>query len=114
MPAWTLWLLGYPDQALRGSHEALRPGPGAGAPLQPGVCPVLCGLSPSVPPGVRTLAQEQAEAAMTLATEQGFPHWVAGARSSRAGRWPAAGPGREEGMAQIRQGLTAWRATGAR
>ena len=27
------------------------PGPGAGAPLQPGMCPDLCGLAPSVPPG---------------------------------------------------------------
>ncbi len=23
MPRWTLWLLGYPDQALQRSHEAL-------------------------------------------------------------------------------------------
>ena len=32
-----LWWLGYPDQALQRSHEALTPGPGAGASLQPGM-----------------------------------------------------------------------------
>ena len=31
--AWTLWYLGYPEQALERSHEAIALGPGAGASL---------------------------------------------------------------------------------
>ena len=43
--AWTLWMLGYPDQALeesRGSH----PGPAVVASLQPGFCLALCCHAP--------------------------------------------------------------------
>ena len=42
--AVTLWLLGYPDQALQQEPRSADAGPGAGSPLQPGVCPVVCGL----------------------------------------------------------------------
>ena len=50
---------------------------------------------------------------MRLSTEQGFPEWMAaGERSCGAGRWPGR-DGRAEGMVQMRQGLAAYRATGA-
>ena len=55
---------------------------------------------------------EQAEAAVALATEQSFPLWAAMGTSFHG--WALALQGRdEEGMAQVRQGITAWRATGA-
>src|SRR3990172_11917413 len=49
---------------------------------------------------------------MTLSTEHGFPHWVAMGTILRGGALAEQGQG-EEGIAQMRQGLAAWRATGA-
>ena len=49
---------------------------------------------------------------MALATEQGFPLWVALGTILRGWALAMQGQG-EEGMAQMRQGLAAWRATGA-
>ena len=55
---------------------------------------------------------EHAEAAVALSTEQGFPLWVALGTSLRG--WALAMQGQsEEGMAQVRQGIAAWLATGA-
>jgi predicted ATPase len=57
-------------------------------------------------------AQEQAEAAMALASAQGFPQWLAVGMHVRG--WVLAMQGQgEEGMAQMRQALAAWRAMGA-
>ena len=55
---------------------------------------------------------EHAEAAVALATEQGFPHWAALGTSLRGWALAMQGQG-EEGMAQVRQGIAACRATGA-
>ena len=55
---------------------------------------------------------EQAEAAVALATEQGFPLWAAWGTSVRGWALAMQGQG-EEGMAQLRQGIAASRATGA-
>ena len=67
-----LWLLGYPEQALKSSHEALR----------------------------------------VLSTEQGFPFWLGGGTIFQG--WALAEQGHgAEGLSQIREGLAAWRATGA-
>jgi predicted ATPase len=49
---------------------------------------------------------------MTLATEQGFPQWLAAGTFFRG--WALAAQGQAEaGIAQLCQGLAAWRATGA-
>jgi predicted ATPase len=53
-----------------------------------------------------------AEAAVALATEQGFPLWVAMGTSLQGWARAMQGEG-EAGMAQVRQGIAAWRATGA-
>ena len=55
---------------------------------------------------------EQAEAAVALSTEQGFLLWVAVGTILRGWALAMQGQG-EEGMAQVRQGIAAWRATGA-
>jgi predicted ATPase len=55
--------------------------------------------------------QEQAEAVITLSSEQGFPYFLAGGTFLRG--WALAEQGQvEEGIAQMHQGLAAWRATG--
>jgi predicted ATPase len=54
---------------------------------------------------------EQAEAAIALATAQGFPLWAAWGTSLRG--WALAMQSQdEEGIAQVRQGIAALRATG--
>jgi predicted ATPase len=55
---------------------------------------------------------EQAEAAIALTTEQGFASWLAMSTSLRGWALAMQGQG-EEGLAQVRQGIAAWRATGA-
>jgi predicted ATPase len=115
----TLWYLGYPDQALQRSHEALtlaqelaHPYSLVGALFFAAWLHQLCREWP--------LTHERAEAAITLGAEQGFAHPVAGATIFRgcalAERNPEPGAGQghvEAGMAQMQQGLAAWRATGA-
>ena len=54
----------------------------------------------------------QAEAAVALATEKGFPFWGAAGTILRGWALVLQGQG-EAGMAQVRQGLAAYRATGA-
>jgi predicted ATPase len=55
---------------------------------------------------------EQAEAAAVLSTEQGFTLWAAWGTSLRG--WALAMQDQDDaGRAQVRQGIAAWRATGA-
>jgi len=57
-------------------------------------------------------AQERAAAAIALASEQGFPYWVGGGLFVHG--WALAKQGQvEEGIAQMHQGIDAWRAAGA-
>jgi predicted ATPase len=56
-------------------------------------------------------AQEQAEEAIILATEQGFPFWVAWGTILHGGALVEHGQGTER-IVQIRQGLAAYLATG--
>jgi predicted ATPase len=56
--------------------------------------------------------QERAEAAISLATEQGFPYWMAVGSLLRG--WALVQQGQAQaGMDQMHQGLSAYRATGA-
>ena len=55
---------------------------------------------------------EHAEAAVALATEQGFPVYAAYGTSCRGWALAMQSQG-EAGLAQVRQGIAAWRATGA-
>jgi class 3 adenylate cyclase/predicted ATPase len=109
--AWALWHLGYPDQALRRAHGALALARELGHPFSLGMALThTAWLHQLRREGSAT--QELAEAAMTLATEQGFPFWAAESASMRG--WALAEQGRgEEGIAQLWQGLAAWRAVGA-
>jgi predicted ATPase len=109
--ALTLWRLGYPDQALTRLHEAL-----AGAQELSHPYSLARGLSyAALLHGQRrewSTVQERAEAALALSTAQGFGHWVGYATFQRGRALAAQGQG-EEGIAQMHQGLTAIRATGA-
>ena len=59
-----------------------------------------------------SVVHEHAEAAVALSTEQGFPLWAALGTSMRGWALALQDQG-EVGMAQVRQGIAAWRATSA-
>jgi TOMM system kinase/cyclase fusion protein len=109
--AWPLWLLGYPDQALRRSHEALTLARELAHPLSLVVAldyaawlHQLC-HEPSA-------TQKYAKAAMALAREHGFPQYEA--LGWLFWGWALAEQGQgEEGVAALRQGMAAQRAAGA-
>jgi adenylate cyclase len=109
--AWTLWLLGYPEQALARLYEALALAHELAHPYSLAwaqcVAAFVLQFRRDVP-----AVHEHTEAAVALATAQGFPLLTAWGTSVRG--WARAMQGQgEEGMAQIRQGIAAHRATGA-
>jgi predicted ATPase len=108
--ALTLWMLGYPDQALQRIHEALT--------LAREMAH-LSSLAYALDWAAMLhrfrregdAAQERAAAAITLSTEQGFALYLAWGRIVRG--WTLAEQGQgPEGIAQIRQGLAASRTAG--
>jgi predicted ATPase len=109
--AWTLWYLGYPDQALARSHEAVTLAQQVAHPFSLVLALSAAALFHQSRREVRC-TQERAEAAHILAEEQGFPYWMA--MSSILRGWALAHQGQaQEGIEQINQSMMAWRATGA-
>jgi class 3 adenylate cyclase/predicted ATPase len=107
----TLWLLGYPEQALARVHEALVLAHELSHPFSVAWARCFAALVSQLRRDVLAV-HEQAEAAVVLATEQGFTQWVAMGTISRG--WALAMQGRgEAGIAQVHQGIAAYRATGA-
>jgi tetratricopeptide (TPR) repeat protein len=106
-----LWLLGYPDQALQRSYEALSLTQQLSHPHSQAVVLAFAAMLHHFR-REEQLAQEQAEAAVTLSTEQGFAFWAALATIVRGWALTAQGQG-EEGIAQMHQGLATYQATGA-
>src|SRR5262249_34725234 len=74
--AWVLWYLGYPDQAWKRSHEAVTLAQQTAPPFSRCLILSCAALFHQFRREVR-LTQEHAEAALSLAQEQGFPYWVA-------------------------------------
>jgi class 3 adenylate cyclase/predicted ATPase len=109
--AVALWMLGYPDQALQRSDEALAWAQELAHPFN-----LVFALTHAArlhlfrrePP--RVLAW--ADAAVTLAREHSFAQFLAQASMLRGWALVEQGQG-AAGLAQLRQGMTAWRATGA-
>jgi class 3 adenylate cyclase/predicted ATPase len=107
----TLWLLGYPEQALARVHEALVLAHELSHPFSVAWARCFAALVSQLRRDVLAV-HEQAEAAVVLATEQGFTQWVAMGTISRGWGLAMQGQG-EAGIAQVRQGIAAYRATGA-
>jgi predicted ATPase len=108
--AMSLWVLGYPDQALQRSEEALE---WAQELAHPFSLAFALNYVAYVHQFRRegALTQTRAEATITLATEKGFPHWMAGG-AMRYG-WALAHQGRAQaGIEQMTQGLMTYRASG--
>jgi predicted ATPase len=106
-----LWVLGAPEQALARLHEALALPHELSHPFSLAVARCLAAMVSQLRRDVLAV-HEQAEAAIALTTEQGFPQWAAYGMSLRGWALVMQGQG-EEGMAQVHQGIAAWRATGA-
>jgi TOMM system kinase/cyclase fusion protein len=109
--SWTLWYLGYPDQAWARSQAAVTLAHQIAHPLSLsfalGEAAVFHQFRREGP-----AAQAHAEAALHLTTDQGFPHWRA--YSAILHGWALAHQGEvKEGIEQLHQGMMARRATGA-
>jgi TOMM system kinase/cyclase fusion protein len=109
---FVLWYLGYPDQALKRIQEALTLARELSHLYSLGLALAWGAASLHQYRREGQAAQERAEAGITISTEQGFPEVLAIGTILRG--WALAEQGQaEEGIAQIRQGLDAERATGA-
>ena len=108
--AMTLWLLGYPEQALARLHDAVALAHELSHPFSLAYARCWAAIVSKMRRDVPAV-REQAEAAVALATEQGFPQWAAEGTILRGWALAMQGQG-EEGMTQVRQGIAAWRATG--
>jgi predicted ATPase len=109
--AWALWYLGYPDQALRRIQDAL-------ALAQERSHPFSVAFALAFAAWLHQLrregqaARERAAATIALSTGQGFP--FGGAWGTILQGWTLAEQGQgAAGIAQMREGIAAWRATGA-
>jgi predicted ATPase len=109
--AWALWMLGYADQALHHIDKSLILARKLSHPFSLAVALNHAAYLHHFRREERA-AQERAEEAIALCSEQGFPFYWAMANVVR-GRMLAAQPQPEEGIGQTLQGLTAWRHTGA-
>src|SRR5262249_46501068 len=107
--ARALWYLGYPAQGLVRSHAAVTLAREIAHPYSLGFALSGAAIFHQLRREVRA-AQEYAESAISLATEQGFPHWRARGVVLRG--WALVQQGQfKEGIEQINQGLIAIRAT---
>jgi predicted ATPase/class 3 adenylate cyclase len=108
--ARTLWLLGYPGQALKRGKEALALARDLSQPQSVAFAENFLGAL-HLSRGEARAAQVSAEALNTLSAEHGFILWSAVA-SIRHGGAVAEQGCNEEGITQIEEGLAAYRATG--
>jgi class 3 adenylate cyclase/predicted ATPase len=111
--AQILWYLGYPDQALQRSQEALTLARERAQPDRWLADALLFAAHLHESRREGHIAYEQAEAALVLSREQGFAFRLAGATVLRGWALVEQGQG-EAGIEQIRQGIAAERATGSR
>jgi len=109
--AWPIWVLGYPDQALRSANEALTLAQELTHPFSLAFALIVATLVPQFRREVEAV-RERAQALITLSTEQGFPQWLAYGTILRGWALTAQGEG-AEGIAQIHQGLVARPALGS-
>jgi predicted ATPase len=110
--AWTLWFLGFPDGAVERMEAGLALGHrlahANGLAFAMSFSADLHNLRREF-----DVAHRRAEAAIGLANKHRLPQWLAEATICRG--FALVGMGQQlEGMAQLRRGMTAWNATGAR
>jgi TOMM system kinase/cyclase fusion protein len=109
-----LWLRGYPDQARMRSRQALELAQDLSHPFSRALAHCYAAMLHQFRREPR-LVQQQAEAAMTLCTEQGFTYYLAWATLLRGWALTVQSTERanEDALAQLRQGFADLLATGA-
>ena len=108
--AWTLWCLGYPDQALQRIQAAHTHTHTLSHPASRAFSLIFAAYLHQHRREAQ-VTQERAEVLIAFATEQGFVFWVVQGTIMRGWALATQGQG-EAGIAQMRQGLTAWQASG--
>jgi predicted ATPase len=106
-----VWLLGYPDQAARGSREAVALGGELG---QPSTLALALHFTAMLRQYRREAAavRDSAEATLTIAIEHGLSFWRACGQIMRG--WALAAQGEAaSGIGQLREGLATWKAAGS-
>jgi predicted ATPase len=109
--AVTLWLLGYPEQALAHINQALALAHELAQPYSLAWVWCIASWVAQLRRDVRAVS-EHAAAAVALASAQGFPQWEALGTIARGWALAMQSQG-EAGLAQIHQGIAAWQATGS-
>jgi predicted ATPase len=110
--SWTLWFLGYAGQALERSSEALTLAQELSHPVSLAFALIFAAALRQLRREAH-LSQERAEAAIALSNELGFQFWLTAGTFYRG--WALAEQGQiEEGILQMRHGLDAFWATGAK
>jgi predicted ATPase len=109
--SWALWLLGYPEAALRDADDALKNAREIGqaatlmyALTQTAIPYSLCGSCAAAAP--------QAQELVALAEEKGAPFWKAGGMLNQGGVLALAGRA-SDAIEMLISGMTAWRTTGS-
>ncbi|HND53922.1 MAG TPA: adenylate/guanylate cyclase, partial [Pirellulaceae bacterium] len=109
--SWATWLLGYPEQSMRHSAEAVRIAEGLGHSFS---IALAVSFSQWVHQFRRDVVKTRAAAERALATsrEHGFAFWYGWCGIMRG--WAIAQQSRgDEAIAEIRQGIADWRAQGS-
>jgi predicted ATPase/DNA-binding SARP family transcriptional activator len=111
LAAWTLWLLGYLDQTLKRSREALALAQELSHPFSLAFALIHAAVLHQLGREGQK-AQERVESAIALCTKQGFPFLLA--IGTILQDWALAEQGQEKArIAHMRQGLAAYQAIGA-
>ena len=109
--SWALWHLGYPDQALAWSREAVRLAHEVAHPFSQVFALDYASILHQLR-GERPAFQERTNEGIAISVEQGFTMWLAKVRISRG--WTLVEGGEiDEGIVHIRESLAAYRATGS-
>ena len=109
--AWTLWMLGYPDRALRWASEAVALARELGHQHTLAQTLYYAARLHQFRRDPHAVA-EHAEACVAISVEHGFSFWRADGEKLLG--WALAMQGRHtEGLVHIREGMSAYRATGA-
>jgi predicted ATPase len=109
---WALWALGYTEQARQRSQEGVTLASNLSHPYSLAYTLLITTILYTLLREAPARLQVRAAAAMALCTAQGFETYLAG--STILHGWALAAQGQcTEGIAQICQGLVAWKATGA-
>jgi predicted ATPase len=109
--ALNLWKLGFPKRALEANEAGLQWASRLSQPHSTAVALVYGSLLRRLRREEQA-ARELADSCVALSGEHGFPQWLGMGRIYRGSALAALGQ-IEEGLAEIREGLGAYRATGA-